>query len=183
MLCECGKNEATIHEVVIKHGKKFEKHLCEECAAKHGIKISPQIPTGELLAKYVLSKTASPTTTVSCPTCGLTFAEFKQTELLGCPSCYRTFEDKLGPLLERTHEGGTHHVGKVPRHALERSRLAGASGTLDELLGDAEEQAQRLTALRRRLDEAVASERFELAAQLRDEIQRTGDGGAHAPHA
>ena len=63
MLCECGKNEATIHEVVIKNGKKFEKHLCEECAAKHGIKTSPQVPTGELLAKYVLSKTVAPIAT------------------------------------------------------------------------------------------------------------------------
>jgi protein arginine kinase activator len=174
MLCECGENEATIHEVVIRNGKPYERHLCEACAAKQGIKTSPSVPTGELLAKYVLSKTAKPAQETACPECGLTFSEFKQSELLGCPSCYRAFEDKLGPLLERTHEGGTHHVGKIPRHALERSRLGGASGSLDELLGNAEAQAERLAALRRKLDEAVTAERFELAAQIRDEIQRTG---------
>ena len=34
--------------------------------------------------------------------------------LLGCANDYTVFERDLTPLLQRAHEGATHHVGKVP---------------------------------------------------------------------
>jgi len=170
MLCECGEREATIHEVVIRNGKRYEKHLCEQCAAKHGIKIQPSVPSGELLAKFMLSKAVG-APGATCPGCGLTWAEFKKHELLGCPRCYQAFESRLSPLLERTHGGVARHVGKAPKGALERARHGGEV-SVEELVGSAEEQAERLGALRQQLEEAVNAEQFERAAQLRDEIRR-----------
>lgn len=169
---ECGQQEATIHETVIINGKAMEQHLCEECAQKAGIGGQGHLPLHELVSSFV--KTVSPEsgqTTLTCAVCGLSYARFKQTGLLGCASCYRTFEEKLGPLIERAHEGATHHVGKIPRGALERSRQGGAE-RLESLLGSSKEREERLAALRRQLASAVEAEHYEQAASLRDEIRK-----------
>ena len=80
--------------------------------------------------------------------------EFKQSGRLGCPHCYVTFESQLKTLLRRLH-GSTQHVGKVylPPDPSEASRQ------------------ERLAGLRRKLEKAVASEDFERAAQIRDQIR------------
>lgn len=179
MLCECGLREATIHEVTITNGVRVERHLCEQCAQKQGFPLHQQAPVSEILAKFVSKQglKASPVvgprqpTPAQCPQCGLTFAAFKSTELLGCPTCYEAFEIPLSPLLERTHEGGTHHVGKVPKRALEASRLRGPEA-MEKLLGGLAERQARIGTLRKQLEDAVKGEQYERAAQLRDEIRR-----------
>src|SRR5690606_37606014 len=127
MKCDqCGQ-EATVHELRVVNGKKVERHLCEACARKQGIAVQPALSVPELLEKYIQQaaaasppvKPAHPTATPAranvCPRCGTTYMEFRQTGLLGCADCYRAFEAQLGPLLERAHEGGGYHVGKVPK--------------------------------------------------------------------
>jgi protein-arginine kinase activator protein McsA len=49
----------------------------------------------------------------------LAFAQFRNNGLLGCGACYAAFEGLLSPMLARAHEGGTHHVGRKPRSAIE----------------------------------------------------------------
>lgn len=63
---------------------------------------------------------AGPVAAAACPSCGLTYAKFKESGLLGCPDCYAAFEPSLGPLLERAHEGGAHHAGKKPRRLMQQ---------------------------------------------------------------
>lgn len=176
MLCECGQHEATVHETVIINGKAIEKNLCEQCAAKLGLAHTPQhSPLHELVKQFVdpeAPEAAKPVDLV-CPACEMTYTRFKQTGLLGCAICYKAFEDRIGPLIERAHEGATHHVGKIPRSALERSRLAGAD-RLESILGNTEDRLRRMGELRRQLAEAVQSEQFERAASLRDELNRIG---------
>lgn len=200
MLCECGQREATIHEVVIKNGKKIEKHLCEQCARKHGLggKGSPLGGSiSELITKAVISAPGGTISTSavapgpgavrSCPTCKLTLDAFKSTGLLGCADCYDAFSEQLDPILERAHEGATHHVGKIPRRALAATRSGAKGPMLEKLLGGARERAQRLASLRRQLDEAVEGEQYERAARLRDEIRMlgetvSGDAGINGGH-
>lgn len=179
MLCDrCGEHEATIHEVLIKSGHKLEQHLCEGCAADLGIETQPNVPINEMLSKYIMSQATQgeasdrPAALPPCPGCGMKFSEFKQSGLLGCPTCYETFEPQLGPMLARAHEGATHHVGKVPRHALEASKGQGRPGGLEDLLGSAQQRAEQLATLRKQLNEAIDGEQYERAAQVRDEIQR-----------
>lgn len=184
MLCnECGQREATVHEVVIKSGKKAERHLCESCAREAGLAAPAPTQVSELLGKLMAAQAQKPTPAKApqvaqsggtCPTCGATFAEFKAMGLLGCPECYRAFEGLLGPLLERAQDGGLHHVGKVPRAALERSRGRGEQGE-SAILGSAVERAKRVESLRRALEDAVAGEQYERAARLRDELRQIGD--------
>lgn len=178
MLCmRCGEREATIHEVVIDaQGRKLEKHLCEQCAAQSGVASGAGAPISELISTFVVAspgsgERAKAATETACESCGTSFAEFRNTGLLGCPSCYQAFEQRLGPLLSRAHEGGTHHVGKIPRRALTSGR-GGEGEPLERLLGDAEERSKRLAHLRKQLAEAVRGERYERAAELKAEIER-----------
>lgn len=178
MLCmRCGEHEATIHEVVIDpHGHKLEKHLCEQCATQAGVGTQQNVPISELISTFVVAspgsgERAAAATETACSACGTSFAEFRNSGLLGCPSCYAAFEQRLGPLLSRAHEGGTHHVGKIPRRALTGGR-GGEGAPIERLLGDAEERSKRLTLLRKQLAEAVRGERYERAAEIKDEIER-----------
>jgi len=180
--CDQCDNEATVHEVTVRNGVKIERHLCEQCAAKQGIAVNPDTPVAEIIKQFMQTQAAAaqqgvPTPVVRgqvCPACKLTFAEFKQHGLLGCPECYAAFEAQLSPLLERAHEGGVRHTGKTPR------RMMGG-GTKDEAsqkrIVELEERAERLRRIRDELDNAVKAENYERAAKLRDEMRRLRDGG------
>ena len=153
----CGE-EATIHEYTPSHGKVLsETHLCEQCAQALGMEGKVVKGSQELLKQLIVAKTGRRKAPVSaaCPSCNLTWGEFREHSLLGCPDCYTAFEKQLGALLERIHEGATHHVGKAP-----------ANQNLD--------LAQRLTHLRQKLAEALTAEHYEQAAKIRDELLTLG---------
>jgi len=160
--CDLCDRPATHHAVEIIKGQKIEKHLCDSHAAQEGLAVKAvHTPINELLTNFV--KLHSGTTTkqdLKCEQCGLTFAQFREHSLMGCAECYAAFETALAPLLERAHEGGTHHLGKVPRRA-----------------GASEHTQQRITRIRKRLEKAVSSEDYELAARLRDEVRQIEGGG------
>ncbi len=202
MLCECGLHEATIHEVIITNDKKkVERHLCEQCARERGVSADPYIPISQLIsaASYIMGQAITDTDPPSCaddnadsmkgqikprPTmktrtsplactgCGQSFSDFKENGLLGCPGCYQVFEDRIGPMIERAHEGGCNHVGKVPKRALCECQDANDASRIDALLGDIRQREERLDALRQRLSKSIHDEEYEQAAMLRDELTR-----------
>jgi protein arginine kinase activator len=156
--CDKCDRPATHHSVEIIKGQKIEKHLCDAHAQQEGLAIKAvHTPINELLTNFVKMHSGMPAQQQeqTCENCGLTFSEFREHSLLGCPQCYGSFEELLAPLLERTHEGATHHIGKVPRRA-----------------GVGEQRQVQLLRLRKRLAEAVAGEDYESAAKLRDEIRK-----------
>lgn len=155
--CDHCDRPATHHSVEIIKGQKIEKHLCDNHAAQEGLAIKAvHTPINELLSNFVkLHSGATGQQDLVCDQCGLTFAAFRESSLMGCPRCYTAFEKALAPLLERAHEGATHHLGKVPHRA-----------------GASEQRQLRVMRLRKRLEDAVAGEDYEVAAKLRDEIKR-----------
>jgi len=188
MLCECGQRQATIHEVVIHHGHKVERHLCDQCAAQMGVTTDPQVPISELISSYIKGKSmavpsvgdadkgrrdeparAAPN---ACPGCSMTFTGFKKHGLIGCASCYDHFSSRLGPLIARAHEGAEQHIGKVPRRALSEVMGTEDSDKIGDLLGSSRERERRLASVRSRLTRALDHEEYEQAAMLRDELTR-----------
>ncbi len=160
MKCDNCNKAATVHLTEIKNGKKMEKHLCQECAAaSEGFPVKGHTPINELLTNFVLAHSglAKETGVSKCENCGITWAEFRQSGLFGCEHDYQTFEKDLTPLLQRAHEGATHHVGKVPTRR-------GGSGVPARKRID-------LTKLRKELALAVEKEDYERAAKLRDQIK------------
>lgn len=163
--CDLCDNEATVHEVVVRNGQRIERHLCEDHAKEAGVFHSQTFSAaGQVVKKVVMSQSGlaeqAKTAQSSCPECGLTFAEFRQSGLLGCSKCYESFSAKLVSLLRRAHDGGDHHVGKVPKRS-----------------GTCLVKQERLRALRKHLKECIELEQYEKAAAVRDEIseiERTG---------
>ncbi|HHV07423.1 MAG TPA: hypothetical protein GXX69_04340 [Firmicutes bacterium] len=167
MLCDCcKKNPATVYVRRMVNGDTTEAHLCEQCARERGewnIVIGPtfafpDFSLGSLFASLLdqhpgFTGSMAGGTAKRCPGCGLTYSDFRERGRLGCARCYSTFREPLDPLIRRL-QGDVCHVGKVPRRHGGTARLR-----------------YDLDALRRQLKEAVASEAFEQAAKLRDEIK------------
>ena len=158
MLCEdCGKNAAKIHMTeIVNENEKIERHLCEECAEKLGYTVKQHFSISELLAGLASGDVGSrgePAPDVSCPSCGISFAEFQAAGRFGCPEDYDAFKEHILPRIERYHDA-TQHVGKAPE---------GADRSMQRAAG--------LRGLRARLREAVSQEDYEGAARIRDEIR------------
>ncbi len=152
---KCGK-PATVYLTEIVGGQKIEKHLCEHCAAAEGITIKSNVPISQLLEDFILQSAGGEdeASEPTCEVCGMTFSQFRQGGRLGCPNDYDAFAKPLAPLLERAHEGATHHMGKVPHRA-----------------DSGQKKQAAILRLRAQLKAAIADEDYERAAVLRDQIK------------
>jgi protein arginine kinase activator len=166
---QCHEREAVVSLTQVSDEQKTTVHLCERCAAERGVETSAslgKIPVGNFIASLgkgadVAAALPGPTPGGSCHVCGASLDDFRETGRLGCADCYRSFEAPLRDLLRRLH-GSTRHVGEHYASSGARSSAAGASGAL----------------LREQLRQAIEAERFELAAQLRDQLKASEEQGA-----
>jgi protein arginine kinase activator len=154
---KCGRcsKPAVLHITELRHGEVQALHLCESCA-KDYLSQAPTEPAEEP-PLGVTSDSEDDQDEMDqriCPSCGISFKEFRAAGRLGCPHDYIAFEDQLLPLLENIH-GETKHCGKIPKRA-----------------PDSSQQQFRLIKLRSELRAAVEEERYEDAARLRDEIRQ-----------
>ena len=160
MKCErCNEKEATVFFEQTYNGKTKSIHVCADCAAaikKEGFfKSTPLGFSTDLFGD--LFGFAAPVHAVStakkCEGCGATFATIRQQGKVCCPRCYTTFAEELAPTIRSLH-GKVTHTGRMPG-AHQHTR----------------EKTTRLATLREELRDAIAAERFEDAARLRDEIK------------
>lgn len=157
----CGEREAVVTLTQVVEGEARTVGLCGPCAAEKGIQTAAeaeQTPLGGFLSAMWKGEDPAAPPDLSpagrCPGCGATFADFRQSGRLGCGRCYEAFEGSLRLLLRRYH-GATHHHGRRPELA------PGGPDPTPELI----------VRLRAELQDAVASEDFERAAQLRDRLR------------
>jgi len=153
--CDKCDRPARVHLTEIIHGRKIEKHLCEQCAVSEGFTFKHPMTLSQMLEEFVLQGGEQPSAAdPACDVCGMRFSEFRQQSLLGCPHDYDAFAEVLLPLLERAQGGATQHVGKVPHRA-----------------GGDQKKHTALLRLRAELKNAIAAEDYEKAAMLRDQIK------------
>jgi protein arginine kinase activator len=168
MVCDiCKKADATVYLAKIVGGKLLKANLCESCAREKGVEASAGFDEDLLVGLGADIKIESPG--VQCPVCNFTQADFKKTGRLGCSVCWETFETGLASLLKAMHKGD-HHIGKVPAKAMHTLVLSGKIRELSD-----------------QLEKAASEEKYEDAAQVRDEIReleaklkKTGSA-AHSP--
>ena len=166
MKCTKCDKPATFHITELTGGEAQEIHLCEEHAREYLAQSSDEPSSATSMAaalaqqmaqQMAVGQTAEELAQLdqqSCPVCGITFFEFRNQGRLGCPHDYVCFEKQLDPLVVNIH-GETKHTGKRPKRA--------AAGSEDRT---------QLIRLRREMKEAVASEEYERASELRDRIRR-----------
>lgn len=99
--------------------------------------------------------------TTRCSHCGTTWDRIRTDGRVGCASCYHVFREQLLSVMAKMQRGAV-HTGKTPRAANKR-RLR-----LEHLRKRRDNQ---LSVLKNRLQDAISSERYEEAAQLRDRIK------------
>ena len=181
MICQhCQKAPATVRVDDVKafehhgaEGNEVEQHLlCEMCAQALqlptlGVPQHAKDEVWKLLQKSAASarerKSAKPVPT--CGGCGLTLEQLRRKGRIGCEECYRSFEQYLEGLLERMH-GSCEHRGRTP----------GVDPTEARRKREIEEAQVAL-------EEAVAAEEFERAAELRDRLSALSadEGEPRAP--
>ncbi len=130
-------------------GTVREAHLCPQCASGLDLGGAPP-PLAGLITGLRSRRTVEPEEP-ACPECGFTMAQYRELNLLGCPACWIHLWPRIEPLVRRFH-GAVRHTG----------RTAGGADPVR-------------AALERDLAAAVADERFEEAARLRDALRRQAE--------
>lgn len=162
MKCDFCDQKSTVFLTQLVEGQMKKVCLCEACAKERGV----TDPTGFSLADVLLgglpggpgsitvsSSAVAPGNGKKCATCGFTLDDLRRVRRMGCSDCYATFNEEVNQMIRGMHKGIS-HVGKVP-----------------EGLMALQFRNQRIEELRSRLDQAIASESYEEAAGIRDEIR------------
>jgi len=186
MKCErCQINEATRAVAVEKDGHASELFVCDNCAGKTSRPSTakpapmPELP-GPISLTDILFSLDKPDTSkadhksgrkrgsarnnkkLACSKCGMTREALLETRRFGCAKCYETFAADVQLFLQEMQFGDV-HVGRAPVKAVLQRRLAD---------------------LRTSLAEAIATQRFDEAAKLRDELKTLAgeqSGGGESP--
>lgn len=160
MICDdCKKRPASVHITQITNNQKVDKHLCHQCAQKHGemsFTMNTDFSVHDFLKNmfsHSFADTIQAKQATACSKCGMTYQDFSRSGKIGCTSCYETFGSRLEPLLRRIH-GATAHTGKLPKRT-----------------GGKLELKQRMKKLRSELERHITNEEYEQAAKVRDQIR------------
>ncbi|WP_058486913.1 UvrB/UvrC motif-containing protein [Defluviitalea phaphyphila] len=164
MLCErCGKNIATVHVTHINNGEKVEMYLCNQCAKEtEEINFDSPISFQNFLTGLLgmpfgsagqFKNYNSRNKILQCPTCKMTYDEFRNLGRFGCADCYFAFREQLNPIFKKIH-GDDIHTGKLPNKAAGELKIK-----------------KELQNLKKELQKAIKMEEFERAAYIRDKIR------------
>lgn len=129
-----------------------EKHYCGECAS---IVLNP-VPGAVKTIIDILSIIVEPKMeyiapeSLTCPDCGMTIYELQNASRLGCPKCYEFFKKFLVSILAKIHHS-KEHKGKRPKYGSRENRIK---------------------VLEEQLKQAIKKEHYELAQEIKLEINR-----------
>jgi protein arginine kinase activator len=128
--------------------------LCETCSKAKGVQESAGFSWPDLLEGLSgVGETKTEGPGARCSVCGFSQADFKKTGRLGCSECWETFAAGLAPLLKAMHKSDR-HVGKVPSKAAHTIVIG-----------------EKIKELTEELEKAIAAEKYEDAAHIRDQIR------------
>jgi len=142
----CHKRPAKIKFIKIHEGQWTEVLICQVCAQsmaseeksgahlkldnvmealmKPGGGSAGEIPTDKMLPALP-GGDPKPASELICPSCGLSYSNYRPSLMLGCSDCYAAFEAALSADLRRIH-GHQQHKGRrparMPQHEQQRRR-------------------------------------------------------------
>jgi protein arginine kinase activator len=159
-LCDlCGKGDGTMKVSQLdKDGKVTEMSICAECARQRGFTEVEKLKANNAeIITELKTRIDEGDSKLVCPSCGLSYAEFKRQGRLGCAECYVSFHDQLVPLVRRIHDA-VQHVGRTASGGRKQAQIK-----------------MNVQKLREALSGAIQDEDYEKAAALRDQLKRTED--------
>lgn len=171
MKCQnCGKDEVNYHYTQVVNGNKKEIALCKECAKELGITMwdfQMPIDISNFLGGFFTDfpdntlKDIVKIDELKCKNCSMTYEEFKKSGKFGCANCYEAFSNYVQPIL-KSLQGADTHVGRKPI-------LVAKKEEKEKIVLKEEEEINKL---KEELKKAIQEERYEDAAQIRDEISK-----------
>ncbi len=189
MLCQkCNKNEANVKYTEIINGEKKEMMLCEECSHKLGLdNINFNMPIdfssffgGLLEDEDYNSPEFMPlfqsVKELKCDNCNMTYDEFINQGKFGCPDCYDVFSSKIDSILRRLH-GSNKHLGRKALNSSlnEKNMSVEVDAHSNPKNEKTTNEGSKIDDLQRDLKKAIADERYEDAAKIRDQIKKLDD--------
>lgn len=191
MKCQRCGNNATTHFIQNINGQTGELWLCSDCAEEMGIggmfsgfegfgafdpfKMFGEFDMfdkmlGSLLggAPLGLGGHSSVKAPDRCPLCGSTFEDIVKRGKAGCPECYEHFAGRLESTIEHLHGTGSHSAQEVPV-------IGHGEGRRNAVIPPADSKdsgKSELAALRAQLEQAVAVEDYEKAAEIHKRIKK-----------
>ncbi len=171
MLCQkCNHNNATVHFEQNINGKVTKMDLCPECAKELGIGANMNFGGfggfNSLFDNFFggLFEPVGSHISLSCNSCGEDMSSLSNSSFLGCSDCYDVFDSIIENSLGR-YQRGTRHTGKRPgRFGLKRNNENEAK--------EENKPVSEIDKLKAELNEAVKTENYEKAAELRDKIKK-----------
>lgn len=191
MLCEnCNENNASVRYTQIINGEKTEMMLCEKCSHELGLdNINLSMPInfssffgGLLDSEEYNTKDVIPffktTKELKCNNCNMKYDEFINIGEFGCGECYEVFSPKIDTLLKRLHGDNTHVGRKSMNNTFKPADLESADVHKEKESLESYNYInlkEKLQKLQNDLKKAIADERYEDAAKIRDEIIKMKD--------
>lgn len=155
MLCDkCKKQLATYHFTTVVNGMMSEEHVCESCAERTNSSFA-ELVSG-LFSQSIFDIIGFEDSLCDC---GTTFSDIARTGVVGCNNCQPKYKGILGDAI--------------------RSIQIGADKAREEMGVQNPEQLQKVIELRHKLADAVAKEDYELASDIKKEIDKlkSSEGG------
>lgn len=185
MLCQkCNKNEANVKYTEIINGEKKEMMLCEECSHELGLdSMNFNMPIdfssffgGLLEDEEYNSPEFMPlfqkVKELKCDNCNMTYDEFINQGKFGCPECYDVFSTKIDSILKRLHGSNKYLGRKALRSTMVDSKSEKIEPKDKEGKKTVDTKKNKIEKLQEDLKKAIADERYEDAAKIRDEIKK-----------
>jgi protein arginine kinase activator len=151
------------------NGEYAEYRLCSECARELGYGgMFPDFGDfGGMLSSFLGAALPARSGAARCSICGSTMNDIKKSGKVGCANCYELFFNELTPTIRGIH-GNTEHIGKHPviEYTAEEDPQDAPQDTAKA------NETDRLATLKAELKQAIEDEKFERAAELRDEIKK-----------
>lgn len=136
-------------------GWEYVKDAYEDTPQKRKEPDLTEIKTPLDLLSFLMGSQKSPKKpNITCE-CGMTDKELQKHNKFGCPKCYDVFHEFMEKLVFPYH-GASEHVGKLPKHQLQRP---------PESLED------KIKLLKLKLAKAVETEKYEKAAEINAELK------------
>lgn len=152
----CGK-PANVHLTQVMNGQMVQIHLCESCAHKQGLTILKEFLakqfSGELHQAKIYKTSKSRFSSQTCPKCHYNAHLLKKSKRLGCAECYQHIPN-IAKYVDQSHKK-TIYRGKCPPNILQRQNAH-----------------KQILSLEQQMRLAVNEERYEDAANHRDELKK-----------
>ena len=152
-ICDnCGENPANIHIRQIVNGKESEHYICSKCAQNMQKKFLSFLKMNNFMTGMMQNVEPDAEGKV-CPVCKFDINKIRKLGKVGCAECYDVFEKELEPVLTQLNI----KKAKVENEDSEERVIQ-------------ESIFVRIDKLQDELNHAVLDEKYERAAELRDEI-------------